>query len=121
MKLVKTMQTIAVPATHRPEAAQIKGRSEQEITSPWTAFEAAVRLSLTDLGQQTDNPIWVSDSPQGLLVQAVAYGVIDPEDREMLLRFLSQRNAVSGQGEAVDAETLRQIEHITKRTLDEMK
>ena len=115
------MQTIAMPAAHRPEAAQNKGRSEQKATSLWTAFEAAVRSSLTDLGQQTDDPIRVSETPQGLLVQAVAYGVIDPEDCEMLLCFLSQRNASNEDGKSPDVDTLRQIEQITQRTLDEMK
>ncbi len=115
------MQTIAVPATHRPEAAQIKGRSEQEVTSLWTAFEAAVRLSLTDLGQQTDDPIRVSETPQGLLIQAVAYGIIDPEDRETLLHFLSHYDTASKQSSAVDADTLRQIKHITERTLNELQ
>ncbi len=100
----------------------IISKREKEATALlWTAFEAAVHLSLTDLGQQTDDPIRVSETPQGLLVQAVAYGVIDPKDREMLLCFLSQRDAVSGPDEAVDAETLSRIEYITKRTIDEMQ
>lgn len=87
----------------------------------WSAFEASVRLSLTELGEQTDDPIWISNSPEGLSSQAVAYGVIDPEDRETLLRFLSQRAAVNGQSKSIDLENLRQIEFITERTLDEMK
>lgn len=87
----------------------------------WSAFEASVRLSLTELGEQTEDPIWISNSPEGLSSQAVAYGVINPEDRGTLMRFLSERDAVSGHSQTIDAETLRQIEYITVRTLDEMK
>lgn len=86
----------------------------------WSAFEASVRFSLTELGEQTDDPIWISNSPEGLSSQAVAYGVIDPEDREPLLQFLSQRDAARQQNNIIDAETLRQVEYITERTLGEM-
>ncbi len=99
----------------------LAGRRKEAADCVWSAFEASVRLSLTELGEQTDDPIRISDSPEGLSSQAVAYGVIDPEDRETLLRFLSQRDTLNGQSKAIDTETLRQIEYITERTLDEMK
>lgn len=87
----------------------------------WSAFEAAVRLSLEELGQQTDDPIWISGVPAGLCAQAVAYGVIDPEDRDVLLRFLSM-NAVASQGSAepIGASMLQEVSRFTVRTLDEM-
>lgn len=88
----------------------------------WSAFEEAVRLSLTDLGQRTDDPIWISDTLYGLSAQAVAYGIIDPEDRDVLLRFLPMRDAVAhGDTEAIDASLLQEVSRFTERTLDEIE
>ncbi len=78
----------------------------------WSAFEAAVRLSLTQLGEQTDRPIQISDTSSGLSTQAVAYGIIDPADRDSVLRLLSLST--------VDTDVLQQVKQITERTLDEM-
>lgn len=87
----------------------------------WSAFEAAVRLSLDELGRQTDDPIWVSEVPAGLCVQAVAYGVIDPADRDVLLRFLPMIGAAShDSAEAIDVGLLQEVGQFTARTLDEM-
>lgn len=83
----------------------------------WSAFETAIRLSLTELGHQTDDPIKISETPQGLSTQAVAYGVIDPQDRSVLLRFL---NFAHGNAEAVDVSLLQEVSRFTERTLDEM-
>lgn len=130
------MQTMLAPSpTFRPlEAAEIRQQISEErqlIASGqletagirlWTAFAAAVRLSLTELGQQTDDPIWISDTPHGLSAQAVAYGVIDPEDRDVLRRFLLMRDAtVRSNAEAIDANILQEVSRFAERTLDEMK
>lgn len=87
----------------------------------WSAFDSAVRLSLAELGEQTDRPIWLSDTPRGLASQAVAYGVIDPEDRDVLLRFLQECDEIAeGKAETVDINLLQRVEWFTERTLDEM-
>ena len=129
------MQTMIAPSpTVRPlEAAEIRQHiseggqliaSGQRVAAAvrlWTAFEAAVRFSLTELGQRTDDPIWISDTPYGLSTQAVAYGVIDPEDRDVLLRFLPMRDAAAhGNAEAIDAGVLEDVSRLAERTLDEM-
>lgn len=130
------MQTIvAPPPTIRPlNAAEIRQRIadgrhliasrqlEAAAVLLWSAFEAAVRLSLNDLGQQTDDPIWISETPYGLSAQAVAYGVIDPEDRDVLLRFLPMRDAAAhGNAEAIGADLLQAVSRFTERTLDEIE
>ena len=84
----------------------------------WSALETAVRLSLTDLGQKTNDPIAISETPQGLSTQAVAYGVINPEDRSVLLRFLP---AAHSDMEAVDLGLLQEVSRFTERTLIEME
>lgn len=94
------MQTTVVPSTNtRFDTSQVRQRiaeghdliaSRDFVAAAsvlWSAFESAVRLSLAELGEQTDRPIWLSDTPGGLTSQAVAYGVIDPKDRDVLLRF----------------------------------
>ena len=86
----------------------------------WSAFETAVRLSLTDLGK-TEDPIWISDTPLGLSAQAVAYGVIDPQDRDVLLRLLPVLDASHGGAKAVDVGGLQEVSRLTERTLDEME
>ncbi len=87
----------------------------------WSALESAVRLSLTELGQQTGNPIQVSDTALGLSAQAVAYGVIDPEDREVL-RLLPMRNAAVHSGSPlIDEKLLQKVSKFTEQTLDEMQ
>lgn len=125
------MQTLTPPPVIDPQiAAGIRERlanSRHLIASGqlkvaaillWSAFETAVRLSLTDLGQQTNDPIEISETPQGLSAQAVAYGVIDPEDRDVLLRLLP---VAHGDAEVVDASLLKRLSRFTERTLDEMK
>jgi len=98
------------------------GQLEVAAVLIWSAFEAAVHLSLDELGQQTDDPIWVSEVPAGLRAQAVAYGVIDPEDRDVLLRFLSVRDAASHSSvEAIDAGTLQKVIWFVERMLDEVE
>ena len=97
------------------------GHLEAAAVRLWTAFEGAVRLSLNDLGQHTDDPIWISDTPYGLSAQAVAYGVIDPEDRDVLLHFLSMRDAAAhGSAEAIDVSMLQEVSRFAERTLAEM-
>ena len=87
----------------------------------WTSFEEAVRLSLAELGEQTDRPIWFSDTPRGLASQAVAYGVIDPEDRDVLLRFLQAYDeSAEGKAEAIDVSLLQRVKWLAERTLAEM-
>ena len=83
----------------------------------WSAFESAVRLSLTELGQQTDDPIKISETPQGLSTQAVAYGIIDPEDRGVLLRFLP---IAHGDLKTTDVSLFQEVSRFTKRTLEEI-
>lgn len=129
------MQTmIAPPPTMRPwnvaeirqhllEGRQLIASGQLEVAAVrlWTAFEEAVRFSLTELGQTTDDPIWISDTPYGLSAQAVAYGVIDPEDRDVLLHFLSARDTAShGNMEAVDSSILQKVGWFAERTLNEM-
>lgn len=97
------------------------GQLEAAAVRLWTALERAIRLPLNDLGQQTDDPIWISDTRYGLSTQAVAYGVIDPEDRDVLLRVLSIRDtAAHGNPGVVDASTLQEVSRFAERTLDEM-
>ena len=87
----------------------------------WSAFESAVHLSLAELGEQTDRPIWLSDTPRGLASQAVAYGVIDPEDRDVLLRFLQEYDkAAAGKAKMIDDDLLEKISFYAERTLNEM-
>ena len=87
----------------------------------WSAFESAVRLSLAELGERTDRPIWLSDTPHGLASQAVAYSVIDPEDRDVLLRFLQEyEEAAAGKAEMIDRDLLQKVGFFAERTLDEM-
>ncbi len=125
------MQTLAAPPIVDPHvAAGIRERlanSRHLIATDqlkaasillWSAFETAVRLSLTDLGRQTDDPIEISETPQGLTTQAVAYGVIDPEDRDVLLRVLP---VAQGNAEDVDTRLLQKLSRFTERTLDEME
>ena len=129
------MQTItAPPLTARPiDAADVRrriadgqrlvagGQLEAAAVLIWSAFDAAVRLSLDELGQQTNDPIWISETPYGLSAQAVAYGVIDPADRDVLLRFLPMRDAAAhGSAEAIDADLLQEVCWFAERTLDEM-
>ena len=90
----------------------IKGNPLKAAAMLWSAVEAAIRLSLTELGEQTDRPICIVDTPAGLSGQAVAYGVIDPEDREVVLRLVSTS--------AANTDTLQQAAFITERTLNEM-
>ncbi len=78
----------------------------------WSAFEAAARLSLTELGRQADRPIRIADTPAGLSGQAVAYGVIDPDDRDVVLRLAS--------ASAADMDTFQRAAFIMERTLVEM-
>jgi hypothetical protein len=125
------MQTLAAPPIIDPQvAAGIRERlanSRHLIASGqlkvaaillWSAFEAAVRSSLTDLGRQTDDPIEISETPRGLSTQAVAYGVIDPEDRDVLLRLLP---VAHGDAKAFDVSLLQELSRFTERTLDEME
>lgn len=127
------MQTITAPPTAKPgDVADIRqriadgrhlvasGQLEAAAILIWSAFEAAIRLSLDELGQQTDDPIWVSEVSAGLCAQAVTYGVIDPENRDVLLRFLSARDAAYGNASVIDASTLQEISWFAERTLDEM-
>ncbi len=130
------MQTIFAPATvirssnakeirqHLADGRRLIGSGQLGAAAVllWSAFEAAVRLSLTELGRQTEDPIGISDSPYGLCAQAVAHGVIDPEDREVLLRFLTQVDAAEHVGaETIDADLLQEVSRFTERTLDEME
>jgi hypothetical protein len=129
------MQTLTAPPKLDPvtvaEVRQALADSQRLIASRqlqaaavllWSAFEAAVRISLTDLGQRTDDPIGISDSPYGLCAQAVAYGVIDPEDRAVLLRFLPARDAAAhGDAETIDAGLLQEVSRFTERTLGELE
>ena len=88
----------------------------------WSAFESVVHLSLAELGERTDRPIWRSDTPRGLTAQAVAYGVIDPEDRDVLLRFLQAYDEIAeGKAETIDVSLLQRIDWFTERTLDEIE
>lgn len=87
----------------------------------WSAFESAVRLSLTELGKKTDRPIWLNDTPGGLTAQAVAYGMIAPDDRDVLLRFLQEYDrAVTGEADEIDSALLQQVGLFAERTLDEI-
>lgn len=125
------MQTLAAPSTidplvvagvrmHLMDSQHLiaSGQSKFAAIMLWSAFETAVRLSLTDLGQKTDDPIEISETPQGLSTQAVAYGVINPEDRAVLLHFLP---IAHGNAEAIDVSLLQEVSRFTKRTLDEME
>lgn len=128
------MQTTVVPSTNtRFDTSQVRQRiaeghdliaSRDFVAAAsvlWSAFESAVRLSLAELGEQTDRPIWLSDTPGGLTSQAVAYGVIDPEDRDVLLRFLQEYDEIAeGKAETIDVTLLQKVEWFTERTLDEM-
>ncbi len=128
------MQTIIVPSTKsRFDTAPIRrrivegqelvnlGRFGAAATVLWASFEAAVRLSLAELGEQTDRPIWLSGTPRGLASQAVAYGIIDPEDRDVLLRFLQEYEEVAaGKAEMFDGDLLQRISFLAERTLEEM-
>ena len=63
----------------------------------------------------------LSDTPRGLVSQAVAYGVIDPEDRATLLRFLQVYDeAAPGKAEMIDSDLLQKVGFFAERTLDEM-
>ena len=127
------MQTTLDPVTEaHSETALIRqrlaeGRSLAAAAQPaaaavlWSAFESAVRLSLAELGEQTDRPIWLSDTPRGLASQAVAYGVLDSENRDVLLRFLQEyEEAAVGKAGRVDRDLLRKVGFFTERTLDEL-
>jgi hypothetical protein len=129
------MQTIFAPAMvirssaedirqHLVEGQRLIGSGQLRSAAVllWSAFEAAVRLSLTELGRQTGDLIGISDSPYGLCVQAVAYGVIDPEDRDVLMRFVPLLNAAEHVGvETTDAGLLQEVSRFTERALDEME
>lgn len=128
------MQTTVVPVTNtRSDTSQARrqiaeGRnligSRQFAAAAsvlWSAFESAVRLSLAELGEQTGRPIWLNDTPRGLASQAVAYGIIDPEDRDVLLRFLQEYEEVAaGKAEIIDSDLLQRVGFFAERTLNEM-
>lgn len=128
------MQTTVVPAVNtRLDTSQVRQRIAEgrdliasrnfaaAASVLWPAFESAVRLSLAELGEQTDRPIWLSDTPRGLTSQAVAYGVVDPEDRDVLLRFLQEYEETAvGKAEIINSDLLQKVGFLAERTLNEM-
>lgn len=92
------------------------GNLQASVVLVWSALEAAIRTSLEKLPAS-----FINNSAAALIKQAVAYGLIDPEDYETLIRLLPARNAAAhGFAGQVNPNLLEKVVHITESILAEM-
>lgn len=83
----------------------------------FSALEAALRAGLERIPAS-----FINNEPEAIIKQGVAYGLMDPEDYNILRQLLPARNAaVHGFAETVDVGLLEKSTSITQSILAEVK
>ncbi len=93
------------------------GDSPAAVILLWSALEASLRIGLERIPAS-----FINNAPAAIIKQGVAYGLMDPEDCDILSQLLPVRNtAVHGFAGSVDADLLDRSTRITKSILAEVK
>ena len=93
------------------------GDSQAAVILLWSALEAAIRTGLERIPAS-----FINNAPVAILKQGIAYGLMDPEDYEVLSQLLPVRNAAAhGFAGVVNANLLDASTRITNSILAEVK
>lgn len=113
--------TIGIPEIRsliaNSEILALAGASSAAVVLLWSALEAAIRTGLERIPAS-----FINNESAAIIKQGVAYGLMDPEDYDVLSQLLPTRNAAAhGFTEAVDKGLLDKSTHIAKSILAEAK